>query len=386
MGRKPSFFLITLVALIGFVILYFSKTSTYLFIGLCFEGSYFASQLTISVMIITEYASPRYRGIFLTIKSVSFLWGIWIANTIGTFWHWKNIVLLGFAATVYNIIIILSWPESPYWLASRRRFDECATAHRWLKGNDEKSNRELEKLIERHTNLNEERLTNYFKSNLKKYCGILRSRKFYKPLLLSMLTITLYNSLGKITITVYAIDIIKKITGSESSAYTGMLVLDGVTIVGMHIGCGISRIARRRPFLFVTSGFGIVFLYSLSLYLTTMKYFNISENMYVSLFLLTFYTLSISIGPMIMSTSLLSELIPLSFRNLFVFMLATYGSFIFATFIKIGPFLFSTCEFSGACFIYASLALICLLLLYHFLPETKDKTLLEIENLFINSE
>ncbi|XP_068633563.1 facilitated trehalose transporter Tret1-2 homolog [Battus philenor] len=40
------------------------------------------------------------------------------------------------------------WPESPQWLASKGRFDECKTAFRWLNGIDEDSETELKNLID----------------------------------------------------------------------------------------------------------------------------------------------------------------------------------------------------------------------------------------------
>ncbi|XP_013164135.1 PREDICTED: facilitated trehalose transporter Tret1-2 homolog isoform X1 [Papilio xuthus] len=384
MGRKSCFLLASFISMIGFVVLYFSKTATHLIIFESIEGVLFACQITICIMIITEYSSPRYRGIFLTMKSASLMWGVWVSNAIGTYFHWSNIAVVGCVTTAYIIITTLNWPESPYWLATRGRLNECRVAHHWLKGNSEESEKELQNLIERQTDLSRDEEND--QENLKTLCTVIKRNTFYKPMLLSMLILTLYNSLGKMACTVYAIDIIQQFTGSESRAYTIMLVLDGVTIVGVYVGCAISRYARRRSFLIITSGFGIMFLYILSLFLYLVSSGIVENNVHMSLLLLLCYTVTVSGGPMIMSTSLVSELMPLSNRNMFAFLIGTFSNFAFATFIKIAPFLFTSYGFAATFFIYASTALCCLILIFIYLPETKDKTLLEIEQLHTNNE
>ncbi|XP_013142361.1 PREDICTED: facilitated trehalose transporter Tret1-like isoform X2 [Papilio polytes] len=379
MGRKACFLLTSIIAMIGFVVLYFAKTATHLIIFESIEGVLFACQITICIMIITEYSSPRYRGIFLTMKSASFMWGVWVSNAIGTYFHWSNIAVVGCVVTAYIIITTLNWPESPYWLATRGRLNECRVSHHWLKGNSDESKKELANLIERQTDLSRDEESD--SQSLRKFFAVIRRKTFYKPILLSMLILTLYNSLGKMACTVYAIDIIQRLTGSESRAYTIMLVLDGVTIIGVYMGCAISRYARRRSFLIVTSGFGIIFLYLISMFLYLVSSGLLDNYVLVCLFLLLCYTVTVSSGPMIMSTSLVSELMPLSNRNMFAFLIGTFSNFIFASFIKIAPFLFTKYGYSATFFIYASIALGCFILIFIHLPETKDKTLLEIEKL-----
>ncbi|KPJ14232.1 Facilitated trehalose transporter Tret1 [Papilio machaon] len=384
MGRKACFLLASFIAMIGFVVLYFSRTATHLIIFESIEGVLFACQITICIMIITEYTSPRYRGIFLTMKSASLMCGVWVSKAIGTYFHWSNIAVVGCVVTVYIIITTLNWPESPYWLATRGRLNECRVAHHWLKGNSEESQKELENLIERQTALSRDEEND--RENLIMFCAVIQKNTFYKPILLSMLILTLYNLLGKIASTIYAKDIIQQFTGSESRAYTIMLVLDGVTIVGVYMGCAISRYARRRSFLIITSGFGVMFLYLLSLFLYLVSSGLVENNVHISLFLLFCYSVTVSSGPMIMSTSLVSELMPLSNRNMFAFLIGTFSNFIFATFIKITPFLFSSYGFSATFFIYASTAFCSLILIFIYLPETKDKTLIEIEKLHTKNE
>lgn len=362
----------------GFVLLYISTTITQILISTIVLGILSASHITISIMIITEYSSPQYRGIFLTTKSASFLWGVWISNIIGTFFHWKYIALVGIVTTAYILLTTLVWPESPLWLASKKRFGASATAHSWLKGDSSSSRKELKDLITFYKDVSS---FNSDKGIFSKADNKLWKKGFYKPLLLTILVNLLYNSLGKMTCTVYAFDILNKITKSESAAYSGMLILDGVTLVGAYIGSGVSKIVKRRSFMLITTIVGIIFLYLLSLFLYLVHLDVVADNIYICLILLSMYSLAVSSGPLIMSSSLISEFIPVTHRNTFTLIIGMFGNFCFATFLKVTPYLFSLWGFAGLFLFYAVLSSIFIILLYVLLPETKDKTLIEIERL-----
>ncbi|KAJ8719049.1 hypothetical protein PYW07_016605 [Mythimna separata] len=245
-GRKVPFVILCVNTLIGYIVFYCSTSSTVLLISEIMQGMLVGSNMTLLIVIVTEYTSPRYRGIFMTVKSTIFFWGVWIANATGTFSHWKNIALLAFVCSILSLTAFL-WPESPSWLAMNGRFKECATSHRWLKGYDKEAENELESLIQSQKEyLSRCKRKEASWSRLKHILETITTKAFYKPLLLSMTVMSLYNFSGKFVCTMYSIELIKKITNSESTAYTGMLILEAVTIFSMQIGKQRQNFARNR--------------------------------------------------------------------------------------------------------------------------------------------
>lgn len=342
------------------------------------QGMTYASNLTISVIVVSEYTSPKYRGMFLAIKSASIFWGVWVTNAIGTFFYWKYIPLVGMIVSVYPFTAIF-WPESPHWLASKGRFDECRTAFSWLKGSSEKSRYELENLIKSQMEYNESsknRSSNL--CNIKDYM----TRAFYMPVFLSVVMMFQHNTSGKIVCVIYAIEIIKKITASESTAYISMLILDGVTVMGMYIGCFTSKFVKRRTMLLSTSSTGIIFLFIISFYLYLVSLSIIDERKAVTIGLLMLFSLSISCGPMILATSIYGELTPLKYQNPCMIITALTFVTLTSTMLKIAPFLFRTLHLHGTFLFYGVTSAACTIILYLYLPETKDKTLQEIEEGF----
>ena len=376
-GRKIAHSVVCVFSFIGFVIFYNSKDVYTILISEVFQGAVTASYLTISLAIITEYSSSKYRGLFLTIKSATFFWGVLSANIIGTFFHWRNIALFGLVCSLYSLVTLFFWPESPLWLATKGRFDECAKAHRWLKGSNTISEKELEKLIADHQN---DRRKISVRNKVMQSIKVFGKKEFYKPVLFSILLMALYLFSGKLVCTVYALEILKKITNNESTSYAGMLILDAVTVTTMYVGCALSRAFKRRSLLLTSTSIAIAFLLTLSLYLYLVKLSVIPENKYVSIPLLICYSIAISCGPMILSTSICGELISLECRSLSMVAIALSFKIMYGTFLKVIPYGFKGFGMHGTFLLFALSSSVCLVLIYFFLPETKDKSLQEISD------
>ncbi|XP_028026889.1 facilitated trehalose transporter Tret1-like [Bombyx mandarina] len=377
-GRKKSYILVCIFACIGFLTHYCSKTIIHIIISEVLKGVLTASHFTVSVVIVTEYTSPRYRGVFLTLKSASFFWGILVANAIGTFFHWRNIAVLGIICSAYNLFTVIVWPESPLWLADKGRCHDCISAHRWLKGSDLISEKELKRLTSLCSEIKQDKGKINVKKNFQDFFKMLNDREFYKPVLFTILLIGLYIFSGKLICTVYSLEILKRITNDENVAYKGMLILDTVTVLSVYVGCFITKLFKRRSVLLATSSVAVIFLFSISLYLYLIKLKFILDSVYISITLLTGFTIAISSGPMILSLAISGELISLRFRSFSLCVTVLIFKSLNGTVMKFSPFTFRYFGLHGVFFIYGSFSLTFLFLLYLYLPETKDRSLQEI--------
>lgn len=134
------------------------------------------------------------------------------------------------------------------------------------------------------------------------------------PFLINCVLFSLYYFTAKTVVTIYALVIIKDITKDESVAYSGMIIIDGITVLGMYIGSYVAMKVRRRAMFLLTTAVTILFLYLLSLYLSLVYYEIIAQKAIVSLSLLVIYSFCVSWGPMILSTSFSSEITPMRFK------------------------------------------------------------------------
>lgn len=338
---------------------------------------------TVLVMSTTEYTTTKSRGVLISLNIATFYWGMWAANALGAYFHYKNIGILGIVCSIYNFISLLFIPESPFWLACQGKYEECATAHRWLKGNDTNTANELNAMIK----YQEEFAT---KSKIKRspintiifYLKVLREPEIIKPASLCFLVTCLYHFSGKFTCAVYAVEIMIKFTKSLDKAFAGVLILDGFSVFSIYVGTVLVKYFKRRTLLLGTCMGCIISLLLLSLYIYLVKLNVVLENYYVFLSILIFYSFAICSGPMVVVSAVFAELFPLNHRSFTVCILSILGNICMATLLKLGPFIFEAFEIHGTFLFFGLIFALCSFLCYKYLPETKDKTLEQISEYF----
>ncbi|KAI5639877.1 sugar transporter domain-containing protein [Phthorimaea operculella] len=195
-GRKYPFLAVSIVCFTSSIYFYCSNSAEQILIAQILQSAIYGCTITISIAIVAEYASPNYRGMFLCFQPATGYWGIWIANALGTWFHWSTIPILGIICSLYNIVTTLLWCESPAWLASAGKYEECAKAHRWLRGENAESEKELASLIGScKQNLDKHDREKKRKRNvLKELCNTITRKQFYMPLLLAIAVLLLYQT------------------------------------------------------------------------------------------------------------------------------------------------------------------------------------------------
>lgn len=265
-GRKKPMIVTAANALCGFIILYFSKNINHVFISQLVQGLTNATFATTSYLVALEYTSPRYRGRFMGVFTATFFWGMLVANAIGTFFNYRNIALLGIACAIFNFIALLFIPESPYWLAIKGKYDECTRVHRWLKGQDDEAEKELNELIklQKESKQTVIKIKKSYIAYINKYTKLLKEPEIYKPILLNILLTIAYQLSGKLICAVYALEIMKKVTETELQAYIGILILDSFTVAGMYGGSYLTGVMKRRTLFIGASTIAALFLFLMS--------------------------------------------------------------------------------------------------------------------------
>ncbi|XP_073961135.1 facilitated trehalose transporter Tret1-like isoform X1 [Choristoneura fumiferana] len=378
-GYKFAFIIISIPIIIACVLQYFATSAKLLLAATIIQGLTFGGNTILGVVLVAEITHPKYRGIFLVIKSATYFWGVWVSNVIGTFSKWRNIPLVCIWPAVFTLVSCFAWPESPYWLASKGRVDECKKSFRWLRGQSPNAEKELSLLVtKKHPSIKIKNVLSFIKSTIV-------LPQFYKPMILNIATFFFYQSCGKYVCQTYILVIIKTITKSDRAAYTGMLIIDGITVFGMYLGSYVAKKVSRRFMFFSTSGSTIFFLFALSLYLYLIQFGVINQNNTLSLILLMLYSFSVSWGPMLLCANIFSEITPMRFKPFISSVSACFMYTMQALFLKLGPWLFKSVGFSGTCAVYGTLSIFPVLVLFKYLPETSNRTLRDIE-LFFETE
>lgn len=381
LGRRLSQLLLATCFMIGWLVIGFSNDILYLILlGRFITGLCQGWLGPLGPVFVGEITSPVYRGFFLAALSLAIAVGIFFAHLFGTFLHWSLASILCGLFPLVGGIIIYKAPESPSWLASRNRIDECILSFYWYRGKTQPMKIELEKML---LDLNNKNKTQSKKQALAEN---IKKPEFYKPLLIMIVFFVICQLTGVNVISAYTTDLMKQLMGNNpnsSYTYAAMLCIDVLRCVALGLACILLKSLGRRPMALFSGVFTSLSLISLALYLYLHK-IGVVQNLsvFVSLGLMAFYIAVSNMGIALLPWNMVGELFAVKTKGLGSGVSVMMTSIAFFAVIKSAPGMLISIGHHGT-YMFYGLATACgTLYLYFYLPETKNKTLLQIEEYF----
>lgn len=383
LGRKMTNQLSTLPSLTGWALLMIAKTPEMLLISRFLQGLGMGLQASAAPVSIAEYSSPVHRGAFLATIALSFSTGMLIAHLFGTLLYWRTASLACGCCYAFSLLIITVSPETPSWLAAHGYFEKCKKSFIWLRGNDKKSVDELNRLIKSQREKRKLDVINDGQSRIKFFLGVIRKKEFYKPTLIMVFMFTMFQVSGMTVIPSYTVPIMKVVTGDKIDGYTAMLVVDLVRFITAVLSTVIVNRFKRRSVLFFGSILTVLslLLTSLLIYLRNLNYFPDEYN-WVPVIPMLIYMFGKTIGILAIPWAVAGEIFPLAYRSIGSGISGMVLSLLLFVVVKTAPKLFLVIGVDGTFCCYAVAVAICAGFLFFLLPETKGKTLQEIELYF----
>jgi facilitated trehalose transporter len=331
-----------------------------------------------------SYSEPKYRGFLLATITLSISFGILLCHIMGTFLHWKTIALL--SATLlpcFVLFVLLLVPESPSWLLTQHRIREAEEAFLWLRGGSEEAVGELEGLKRKHDAMKkEEDAENVENDSMLKLKINISKPEFYKPLGIILLCFLVMQFSGVNSVAFYTVSLMKSITG-PGNEYFSMIIIDTVRVFASFVACILLKIYYRRTLLMVSGVGTSLSMIAVAVCMYLHKHHEDKGYLsWLSMGFLMAYICFISGGLFAMPWILQGEMLQQATRGITSGLTTCFNFIFFFIVVKTFVQLSATLETYGLFMIYAIIALIGTIFLYFILPETKNKTLQQIEEGF----
>lgn len=375
-GRKTIFQVMSVPFVVGWMILYFSMNIYVLMLGRIVTG-FCAGILSTPVPVyISEITQPTYRGLFTATQGLAVSAGILLPHALGIYMKWEFVAIVCALVPLFGYILIEMVPESPAWLVDHGQMDKAAKAFTWFRGQYLDSKYEFEKLVEG------QKLAKLQNDSISLHNILMmgQSKSFYKPLLILLVYSITVHGAGTNVIAFYTVQILKSSIGRNVDEYVGTIILDVTRLVAALLSCILITNVGRRSLTAISGIATAITLFGLSAYLYCVEIYDGLANFYeIPLTLYTLYVLFLTIGLSPLILTLTGELFPLRYRGMGS-ALVTFSSFIcyFIT-VKITPELFETFGQQVVFLVFGMCCLIGTVIVITFLPETRNKTLQEIE-------
>ncbi|KPJ05558.1 Facilitated trehalose transporter Tret1 [Papilio xuthus] len=387
-GRRIASMASLVPMILGWIGIILATNIPMLIISRLLQGLSMGMGTTLGPVLIGEYTSPKNRGAFLTVISVMISVGVLIVHTLGSYLHWQTTAVYCAFIAIADLIIVLLSPESPSWLADRGKYDESKKVFRWLRGDGEEN--ELERMItsrldeETKIGVKETKSVLTTLKHRKEYLRTLFKRKeFYKPIVIMIHIYILSQWAGVNILITYTVDLLDRVVGKDVNIALIIITLDSQRIISNIIGVYFIKKKRRRFMLMMTGLLAVTAMLVTALYsYLKQKDLLLYDHPLIGVLLLHFHMLTVGLGSLPICYIIAGELFPLEFRSIAGGISVLFHSTSFFIIVKTVPFLFKCIGLHGAYCLYSFVVGYCLLISWWFLPETKDKTLQEIEDEF----
>lgn len=385
-GRKFVTMLCAIPFVLGWLLISYAKDVEMLYAGRILTGIGCGVISCTSPVYIAEIAAARVRGALGSVRGPALTFGALLAYAMGILFHWRWLAFIGAVPPALLLILMIPLPDSPRWLLGKNFDNEAMDALLWLRGP--------------HADVQGECST--VKANLDRHekftLADLKTSAMVKPFIISVGLLMLQQLSGFNSVLFNAADIFKTAGFSEEKLVSFIIVF--AQLIGKIAACFlVDRIGRR--ILLLTASFGMTMsLLALGVYFQIyippsdpntcngtasplhsciVSAYEISwlSILSVVVFGLTF---SFAWGPM--PWLIISEVFPLRARGL----ACSFASMIFWTTLftvtKSYHYLSVALTIQGVYWLYASFCFLGFVFVYILLPETKGKTLEEIEAIF----
>lgn len=365
LGRRMTHLVIIPFYFLSWLTISVSPNFSILVFGRLFTGFSMGLLAPACPVYIAETTNPRLRGILLGCISVAASFGNLLAHSTGILLHWRMASLCCGSLNIICFILCFFSPESPTWFLKKGKIEKASTAWKLLKGPDFHKEFQALKFAHAPKYLQQKKTKDWMK--------IITLKSFLKPLGIVCLLFFTAQCCGVASITFYSVDIFTQVSDPKG-AFMWTLITDLVKVSVSGFSCWlIKRVSNRGLALF--SGFGTALVLFI---LAGVQYYDVG-NPWTPVVLIIAYNIASFIGLVPLSWMLCGELFPVAYKGLGTGLTSGFGFLCLFLVVLLAPYMFEYFLAYGTFFIYGCIAAVGTSVLFFYLPETRGKTLLEIE-------
>ncbi|XP_077244348.1 sugar transporter ERD6-like 6 [Tasmannia lanceolata] len=371
-GRKGSLMIASIPNIIGWLAISFAKDSSFLYMGRLLEG-FGVGIISYTVPVyIAEIAPQNLRGVLGAVNQLSVTIGILLSYLLGMFLHWRVLAVVGILPCTILIPALFFIPESPRWLAKMGMTEDFEASLQVLRGFDTDISIEVND-IKRSVASSTRRTTLRFSE--------LKQRRYWFPLMVGFGLLVLQQASGVNGILFYAATIFKAAGISSSDAAT--VGIGAIQVVATGVSASLLDKAGRRILLIISSSGTTVSLILVAVAFYVKDAISEDSRFYSFLSILSLvgivaFVIAFSLGMGAIPWIIMSEILPVSIKSL-AGSTATLFNWLTSWAVTMTANLLLTWSSGGTFTIYGVMSAFTLVFVILWVPETKGRTLEEIQ-------
>ncbi|KAF8104192.1 hypothetical protein N665_0176s0007 [Sinapis alba] len=374
-GRKGSLMIAAIPNIIGWLSISFAKDTSFLYMGRLLEG-FGVGIISYTVPVyIAEIAPQNMRGALGSVNQLSVTIGIMLAYLLGLFVPWRILAVLGVLPCTLLIPGLFFIPESPRWLAKMGLTDDFETSLQVLRGFDTDITIEVNE-IKRSVASSTKRSAIRFVD--------LKRRRYYFPLMVGIGLLVLQQLGGINGVLFYSSTIFESAGVSSSNVAT--FGVGAVQVVATAVATWLVDKSGRRLLLMISSIGMTISLVIVAVAFYLKEFVSPESDMYnilsmVSVVGVVTMVIACSLGMGPIPWLIMSEILPVNIKGL-AGSIATLANWFVSWLVTMTANMLLAWSSGGTFTLYALVCGFTVAFVSLWVPETKGKTLEEIQALF----
>lgn len=372
-GRKGSLMIAAIPNIIGWLSISFARDPSFLYMGRLLEG-FGVGIISYTVPVyIAEIAPQNLRGGLGSVNQLSVTIGIMLSYLLGLFVNWRILAVLGTLPCLVLIPGLFFIPESPRWLAKMGFTEDFETSLQVLRGFDADITVEVNEIKRSVASSSSRRSAVRFAD--------LKQRRYWLPLMIGIGLLCLQQLSGTNGILFYSSNIFRSAGITSSNAAT--CGVGAIQVIATGISTWLVDKTGRRILLIISStGMAVcLLLISVSFFLkgfvpadsTIHGVLGILSVVGVMCMIVCF---SLGMGPI--PWIIMSEILPIKIKGL-AGSVATLANWFCSWVVTATAPLMLDWSSSGTFILYMVMSAFTVAFVSIWVPETKGKTLEEIQ-------
>ncbi len=375
-SRRLMVIIATVIFLGGVLLLSFAHNYSEILLGRLTQGIGIGIVTITIPLYLSESLPKNIRGRGMSLFQLLLTFGILLASLVGLYFapheNWRAMFLSAGVPGIILLIGAIFLPNSPHWLLMKKRNQQALNVLR-LSRDDAQAQQELLAMQQSMQN---------HQHNFRSFFTHLRDKKVLYPLLIVFSVASLQQLSGINSFLQFSAYLLQQ-AGLKSSitALLGSTVITCanfiITFIALFL---IDRLGRTKLLSFGTGGMVVSLVFSGLVY----YYFPYGAlKGYLLLLGLTGFILTYGVGPGVCVWLVLSELLPNKIRSNGMAAALFINSMMSSLFASVFLILTHYIGYVGVFYICAFFSFLYFCLAYFVIPETNNKTLEEIEQMFI---
>jgi len=388
-GRRRCLLFLTLPDAVGWVIIAASFNLYTVYVGRFLTGFASAGYIPSVLIYVAEISQPQHRGLLSAITLPAVAMGSLLAYCLGSLIPWNMVAIVGVVIPIVLMPGLFMVSNSPHWYLKKGQEKLAVQAMEKFRSSDANGLSELLAIADvlkqgsrmRQGPQQGDQEDNSLVDQVKAVLETLAHRKNRRPFLILNILFLIMIFSGDYSVSFYAVEIFKRaaLSGKTTAdCFLSAVVVGGIRLVGALLFLPAIKFCTRKILLATTAALMSVSMIALGVVVYLQGSSAIGLN-WLPLVCLTVYTASGTLGLGSLPYIYIGELYSAEMRP--VLAGVTMGLAQLELFIVIQTFpSLHTAMTDGAVFwMYGGICLLGAIFALLFVPETKDKSLEEIE-------